>query len=549
MPTHDTLSGADTAWVLTCAALVMFMVPGLAFFYAGMVRGRNVLTMLQQNFVALGVVSLTWIMFGYTIAFGGESGSGFLGDLELFGLPFHEAAPDRPLHTITAGVAVPALAFVAYQMMFAVITPALITGATADRLKTGGWIAFLALWPVIVYAPIAHWLWGPNGWLADLGAQDWAGGIVVHASAGTAVIAVLLVVGRRKNWPNIGGRANSLPLPLVGAGILWFGWFGFNAGDGLAADELAAQAALNTHVAAAAGMCVWLIAERITDGQASALGGVSGAVAGLATITPCVGYVGVFSALIIGALAGLICHLALRLKSLLRFDDALDVVAVHFVGGVLGSLLLGLFADRSVNQRGSDGLFNGGGLSLLGNQALALAAVIGFSFVLSWLIAAGIQWTIGLRVDPADEDRLDEEQQGMEAYHTDHASSLVGSGPATDRRTPPAPEPEEPPADLVLITQFLDMEKVDSDHLQAVVLASGAISVAISDARVYTGSPDFQVVRSVRTERVFPPRLRVDILAPGSSVPGIMAALDRYAAEGHQGFVLDAHPSPADGRP
>jgi ammonium transporter len=539
----DTLSSSDTAWVLVCAALVLFMTPGLAFFYAGMVRGRNVLVMMQQNFIALGVVSITWLVIGYTIAFGDDSGAGLLGNFELFGLRTDDVAPARPLHTVTAGVAIPVLAFLAYQMMFAVITPALITGATADRLKTAGWIAFLALWSIIVYAPIAHWLWGPDGWLSDLGAQDWAGGIVVHASAGAAVLAVLLVVGRRRNWPNVGGRANSLPLTLIGAGILWFGWFGFNAGDGLAADTIAAQALLNTHMAAAAGMCVWLIVERIRDGHASVLGGVSGAVAGLATVTPTAGYVNTFSALAIGALAGLACHMALRLKSVLRFDDALDVVAVHFVGGVLGTLLLGLFAESAVNSQSADGLLYGGGLDLLGYQAVALVTVIAFSFVLTWLIATGIDKTIGLRVKPADEDNLDHIQQGMEAYHTDHASSLVGSGPAHNGHAPTPPTADETAGALRLITQFLDTENIDPDHLRTALLDAGAQSIAISDARVYTGHTRTRTVRGVRTEHDFPPRLRVDILTPETHVDTIMTAINRYAPHAHQGFVQDAYPT------
>jgi Amt family ammonium transporter len=540
--TQDTLNGADTAWVLVCAALVMFMVPGLAFFYAGMVRGRNVLTMMQQNFIALGVVSLAWLALGYNIAFGDDSGTGIIGSLGLFDVSIGDTAPARPLHTITAGVAIPALAFLTYQMMFAVITPALITGATADRLKATGWVAFLVLWSIIVYAPVAHWLWGPDGWLSELGAQDWAGGIVVHASAGAAVLAMLLVVGRRRNWPNVGGRANSLPLTLIGAGILWFGWFGFNAGDGLSADILASQAALNTHLAAATGMCVWLIVERIKDGHASVLGGVSGAVAGLATVTPCAGYVNTASAVAIGALAGLICHLALRLKALLRFDDALDVVAVHFVGGVLGALLLGLFADRSINSQGSDGLFFGGGATLLGYQALALITVVAFSFAITWLIAVGIDKTVGLRVKPADEDKLDHVQQGMEAYHTDHASSLIGSGPVQNGQVHVRPE-DGTPTTLRLITQFLDIEQVDPDHLRNALLEAGAKSIAVSDARVYTGHTDTRIVRGVRTERDFPPRLRIDVLVSGANVSDVMEALDRYTTDRSEGFAQDAYPT------
>jgi nitrogen regulatory protein PII len=334
-----------------------------------------------------------------------------------------------------------------------------------------------------------------------------------------------------------------LPLTLIGAGILWFGWFGFNAGDGLAADTIAAQALLNTHMAAAAGMCVWLIVERIRDGHASVLGGVSGAIAGLATVTPTAGYVNTYSALVIGALAGLVCHVALRLKSVLRFDDALDVVAVHFVGGVLGTLLLGLFAESTINSQSADGLFYGGGAALLGYQVVALVSVIAFSFVLTWLIATGIDRTIGLRVKPADEDNLDHIQQGMEAYHTDHASSLVGSGAAHNGHAPTPPTADETAGALHLITQFLDTENIDPDHLRTALLNAGAQSIAISDARVYTGHTLTRTVRGVRTEHDFPPRLRIDILTPETHVDTIMTAINQHAPDGHQGFVQNAYPT------
>jgi ammonium transporter len=382
-----------------------------------MVRSRNTLVMLQQNLIPMGVVSIVWILLGYSLAFSNDL-SGIVGDLELFGLDgIANTSPAPPFHIVTGTITIPTLAFVAYQMMFAIITPALITGATADRLKFGGWVAFVAVWSLLVYSPITHWLWGVGGWLSGLGAQDWAGGMVVHASAGAAVIAVLLVIGRRRDWPGTGPVSNSLPLTIAGAGILWFGWFGFNAGDGLQADGVAAQALINTHIAAAGAMAVWLITEKVTSGHSTVVGAVSGAVAGLATVTPAAGYVNTLSALLIGAIAGFVCHLALRLKSAFRFDDALDVVAVHFVGGVIGTLMVGLFATKKINPTSADGLFSGGGAGLLGDQALALLVVVAFSFCLTWLIATVVQKTIGLRADPADEGDLDRVQQGMEAYH------------------------------------------------------------------------------------------------------------------------------------
>ena len=327
------INAGDTVWVLTSTGLVLFMVPGLALFYGGMVSSRNVLVMLQQNIFPLGLISLLWVLIGYSLAFGRDAGGGVIGNLDLFGL-----RDLGHLHHVAPGVAIPTLAFVAYMMMFAIITPALITGATANRLKFAGYAVVIGLWSVIVYAPVAHWLWSPSGWLAKRGAEDWAGGLVVHASAGSAVLALLLVIGHRRRWPNAATPPHAVPLVVLGAGILWFGWFGFNAADGLQANGVAAQALMNTQVAAAAAMLVWLLVDHFTDGHATVLGAVTGAVAGLATITPCAGYVDTYSAIIIGGLAGLICHLALRLKVFLHLDDALDVIAVHFIGGVFGDV-------------------------------------------------------------------------------------------------------------------------------------------------------------------------------------------------------------------
>ena len=413
------INSGDTAWVLISAALVLFMMPGLAIFYGGMARRGNVLAMLQQNIIPMGVISLTWVLIGYSLAFGNDTGGGLIGNLELIGLGNLDNVLSPARHMVSPGVAIPTLALVAYEMMFAIITPALITGATAGRLKFGGWVVFILVWSIIVYAPIAHWLFNPAGWLAQLGAQDWAGGIVVHTAAGAATLAVLAVIGRRQNWPNVDAPPHSIPLTILGAGILWFGWFGFNAGDGLAADGIAAQAFMNTTIAASAGMLIWLLIESRTEGHPTVLGGVTGAVAGLATITPCAGYVNTLSAIAIGSIAGLVCHLALRLKNRFRFDDAFDVIAVHFVGGVLGSLLLGFFAQSAINSASANGLLFGGGVNLLGYQALAVGTVAVFSFVVSWLVAIAIEKTIKLREDSENQANLDLVQQGMSAYDVD----------------------------------------------------------------------------------------------------------------------------------
>ena len=417
----------DTAWVLTCAALVLFMTPGLALFYGGMVRVRNVLTMLMQNFFAMGLVTVLWVLAGYAFAFGRDDGWGIIGSPGAIGLRNLEVGPLPAMHVVVPGVAIPTLAFVAYQMMFAVITPALITGATADRLKFAGWAVLLGAWSIIVYAPVAHWLFSPSGWLAKLGAQDWAGGLVVHASAGAAALAVLVVVGNRKDWPTKLPSTSSIPLVVLGTGILWFGWFGFNAGDGLMANGIAAQALLNTATAGAAAMLAWLVVEKITDGYPTVMGGACGAVAGLATITPCAGYVSAMSGLGIGVVAGVVCSLALRLKVIFKFDDALDVIAVHFVGGILGTLLLGLVGSTAINDIGANGLFLGGGFGLLGKQALATVTVVVYSFVVTWIIAMIIQKTMGLRVDPGDEDNLDLTQQGSLAYSFEQLADEIRS--------------------------------------------------------------------------------------------------------------------------
>ncbi|GAA0715657.1 ammonium transporter [Dactylosporangium roseum] len=547
----NVLNGADTAWVLLCAALVLFMTPGLAFFYAGQVSSRNTLAMLQQNFIPLGVVSIAWILLGYTIAFGDDAGTGLVGNLKLFGLvqAGTTPAPAPAFHVVAPGVTIPTLAFVTFQMMFAIITPALITGATAGRLRLIGWAVFIAIWSVIVYAPIAHWLWHPGGWLAGLGAQDWAGGMVVHTSAGAAVLAMLIVIGRRRNWPKLGTLPNSLPLTIVGAGVLWFGWFGFNAGDGLRADMVAAQAMINTHVAAAAGLVVWLIAERLRSGHATVLGGASGAVAGLATITPCAGYVSTLSSLAIGAIAGLVCCLALRVKFRLGFDDALDVVAVHFVGGVLGSLLLGFFGQRSANSLGANGLFFGGGGGLLGRQVVAVLAVAAFSFGLTWLIAVAVERTVGLRVPPADEGRLDRVQQAVEAYHLDAISGLPGSGgpearpAAAPTREVPRPVPEAPGSATSLVTGLLDPERVHTDELEDALSRAGASSVVVTEAHAAVETPQAQTVRGYRRNLELASRLRVEVLVAERGVGAVLDVFDRFSAEHPEGFVQVVRPN------
>ena len=410
-----TIDSGATAWVLTSAALVAFMTPGLAFFYAGMVRSKNVLGMLMQNFFAMGLISVLWAVAGFSLAFGGTGK--YIGNFDFALMKDLATIESLPGYTGDFALAIPVLAFFAYQMMFAVITPALITGATADRLKFSAYAILIGVWAIIVYPTVAHWVFSPNGWLFQRGALDFAGGAVVHINAGAAALAVILVLGNRKGWPREAMPPHNLPFVMLGTGILWFGWFGFNAGSALLANGLAAQALVNTHLAAASGMLAWLLVEKLRAGHATTLGAASGAVAGLVAITPCAGFVGGAAPIIIGLVAGAVCYLALTLKTRFNFDDSLDVIAVHLVGGIIGALLLGLFADMKVNSLGFDGVLFGGGSKLLVNQLIAIGATFVFSFVVTWVVAKILDATIGLRVNQEDElVGLDQSQHAESAY-------------------------------------------------------------------------------------------------------------------------------------
>ncbi len=406
----------DTAWVLASCALVLFMTPGLAFFYGGMVRSKNLLGMLMQNFFSMGLVSVLWVLVGFSLAFGPDVGGGLLGDLSFAGLA-DMANPDFGFAT---ALTIPALAFCAFQMMFAIITPALITGATADRMKFGGWVAFLAAWSIIVYAPVAHWVFSPGGWLFELGALDFAGGTVVHINAGIAALVLVIVLGKRKGWPGEAMPPHALPWTLIGTGVLWFGWFGFNAGSALGANAVAASAFMATNTAAAAAMLSWLLVEKLKSGHATTLGGASGAVAGLVAITPCAGFVNPMAAIAIGLIAGVVCYLACQLKFKFGFDDSLDVIAVHLVGGITGSLLLGVFASEAAG-----GLLAGAGSSLLGKQFVAVGATLAYSGIVSFILAKIIDKTIGLRCTEEDEyTGLDLSQHAESAYAAGEFGSM-----------------------------------------------------------------------------------------------------------------------------
>ena len=410
-----TIDQGATAWVLISIALVAFMTPGLAFFYGGMVRAKNVLGMLMQNIFAMGLISVIWATVGFSLAFGGTGK--YIGNFDFALMKDLATIESLPGYTSDFALVIPVLAFFAFQMMFAVITPALITGATADRLKFSAYAVLIAVWAIVVYPTIARWVFSPNGWLFQRGALDFAGGAVVHINAGAAALAVILVLGNRKGWPREAMPPHNLPFTVLGTGILWFGWFGFNAGSALAANGLASQALVNTHLAAASAMLSWLLVEKLRAGHASTLGAASGAVAGLVAITPCAGFVGGMAPIFIGLIAGAVCYLALTLKTRFNFDDSLDVIAVHLVGGILGALLLGFFSDTKVNSLGFDGVLFGGGSKLLVNQLIAIGATFAFSFIVTWVVAKILDATIGLRVSTEDElVGLDQSQHAESAY-------------------------------------------------------------------------------------------------------------------------------------
>lgn len=407
------VNSGDTGWVLASAALVLLMTPGLAFFYGGMVRSKNVLTILMQNFVTMGIVSVLWVLIEFSLAFGG--GNSFIGDLHYAGLS--NTAANLPLNS-GAAFTVPILAFAMFQMMFAIITPALFTGSIADRVRFGPFVAIVVLWSLLVYAPVAHWVWAPTGFLFKLGALDFAGGTVVHANAGAAGLALAIVLGRRKGWPKEPMRPHNLPFVLLGTGLLWFGWFGFNAGSALAANGTAAVAFVTTNTATAAAMLGWLVTEKIRDGHPTTLGAASGAVAGLVAITPAAGFVSPMGAILLGLVAGVVCCLATALKFRFGFDDALDVVGVHLVGGVLGALLVGILGTSAFNALGVDGLLSGGGFGLLGKQAAAVGVAVVYSFVVTLVIAKVVSLVFGgLRVNEEIEvEGLDVNLHAESAY-------------------------------------------------------------------------------------------------------------------------------------
>ncbi|MEU8912416.1 ammonium transporter [Streptomyces nigrescens] len=422
-----TLSPANTGFMLICSALVMVMTPGLAFFYGGMVRVKSVLNMLMMSFISLGIVTILWVLYGFGLAFGTDKG-GFIGwDGHFAGLS------GIGLTELWGATTIPVYVFAVFQLMFAIITPALISGALADRVKFTAWALFIALWVTVVYFPVAHWVWGEGGWLFELEVIDFAGGTAVHINAGAAALGVLLVVGKRIGFKKDPMRPHSLPLVMLGAGLLWFGWFGFNAGSWLGNDDgIGAVAFVNTQVATAAAMLGWLVYEKLRHGSFTTLGAASGAVAGLVAITPACGAVSPLGAIAVGAIAGVLCAMAVNLKYKFGYDDSLDVIGVHLVGGVAGSLLVGLFATGGVQSK-AKGLFYGGGFDQLGRQAVGVVCVLLYSLVVSYVLAKAIDLVMGFRVGE------DEEVAGIDqAAHAETAYDFTGAGGGSISRKGPA---------------------------------------------------------------------------------------------------------------
>ena len=398
------INSGDTAWMLASTALVLLMTPGLAFFYGGMVRTKSVLNMMMMSMISIGVVSVLWVIYGFELAFGYKANSPWYGAISFSGLggAVNDFTNNGGLYPI------PVLVFAAFQLMFAIITPALISGAIADRAKFTSWAVFVAIWSTIVYFPVAHWVFAfgnkvgdtvtGTGFLAGKGLEDFAGGTAVHINAGAAGLALAIVLGKRVGWRKESMRPHSLPLVMLGSGLLWFGWFGFNAGSALAANGTAALAFMNTQVATAAALAGWLLVEKIRQGHPTSLGASSGAVAGLVAITPACAFVAPWAAVVIGLFAGIFCSLAVSLKYNFNVDDSLDVVGVHLVGGIWGSLAIGLFGASAVNSIGLDGLFYGGGTALLVKQGVGVGLVAAYSFIATLIIGYAIEKTIGFRV-------------------------------------------------------------------------------------------------------------------------------------------------------
>ena len=430
----ESIDPAATAWLLASTALVLLMTPGLAIFYGGMVRTTGVLNMIMMSFISIPLVTVVWLLAGYSMAF--SSGGGFIGGLSHLGMA--GIGPE------TAHGSVPELLFATFQLSFAIITAALISGAIADRAKFAAWMVFVPIWTLAVYCVVAHWVWGPDGWLFKLGVLDYAGGLVVEIVSGSSALALALVLGPRLGFKVDAMRPHNLPFVLLGVGLLWFGWFGFNAGSALAANGLASAIFLNTLVAGCLGMLGWLSVEQIRDGKPTTFGAASGVVAGLVAITPSCGTVNILGAAVVGLMAGIVCSFAVSLKFKWNYDDSLDVVGVHFVGGVVGVVLIGLLAT-AVMTGGPQGLFFGGGTDQLGKHILAMVVVALYAFTVSYALAQLIDKTIGFRLSADDEaSGVDFTQHAETAYAEGvHGQQQVRRPLFSDREALRRPHPDD----------------------------------------------------------------------------------------------------------
>jgi Amt family ammonium transporter len=401
----------DTAFIIAAAGLVLLMTPGLALFYGGMVRSKNILGTILQSFIMISVISLEWVYIGYSMSFGPDVG-GFICDLSWFALNTVTSEPSANYATT-----IPQNVFMIYQCMFAIITPALITGAFAERMRFGPFLVFSLLWTILVYNPVCHWIWGVDGWLGSKGVLDFAGGLVVHLTSGAAALAAVFIIGPRKGYGKDSFMPHNLPMTLLGTGLLWFGWFGFNGGSALAANGIAANALVATHLGGMAGMAMWTFIEWRHRGKPTTLGAASGAIAGLATITPAAGFVGPNAAILIGFLAGAGCYYGITLKGRFGYDDSLDVVGIHGLGGIIGTICLGIFASTAINPGGADGLL-AGNPAFLGIQLFGVLVVGAYAFILSWVLLKAVDVIMGLRLE------LDSEVSGLDlSEHSETAYS------------------------------------------------------------------------------------------------------------------------------
>ncbi|MGN9915101.1 ammonium transporter [Micromonospora palomenae] len=430
------INTGNTAWLLLSSALVLLMTPGLALFYGGLNRSKGVLNMMMMSFSAIGLISVLWVIYGFTLAFGTNDNAGVnnvIGSFTQY-LGTETSFIGEEWLFLGAGTGIPTYVFLVFQMMFAVITVALISGAVSDRLKFSGWLLFAFAWFTLVYIPVAHWVWGGGFIGAKIKALDFAGGTAVHINAGAAALGLVLVLGKRLGWPRESFKPHNVPLVALGAGLLWFGWFGFNAGSELTVDGTTAVAFVNTQVATAAGLVGWIIVEWLRNGKPTLVGASSGAVAGLVAITPACGFIAPLPAVLLGLIAGAVCAVAVGLKYKLGFDDSLDVVGVHFVAGWIGSLSIGFFATLQVNSAieglgGSEGLFYGGGLTQLGRQALGSGIVSVYSFGVAVVIALAVKALIGLRSDAEDEVAgIDVAEHAESAYDMSPTTGSAGGG-------------------------------------------------------------------------------------------------------------------------